>query len=146
MVDRISKVSPDHLRVDGTKDSTEEEGQGAFAQEEEGGDGLSDPLDDPKKFKKFHQQKGVDPKTFAPSAEHLKNRFQEHDHLDESTTGHQAETTLSRTLKVLRLGWLHRLGLKDPETNRNNFEIILAYLTAIVVLSALLFSLWLILT
>lgn len=65
---------------------------------------------------------------------------------EELTTMSPREHTLSRTLRLLKLNWWHRLGMVDPVTGSRNLEIILAYTTVFVVLSAILFSIWLIAT
>lgn len=51
------------------------------------------------------------------------------------------ERTLSQTVKMLvKKTWIQKLGLQDPDTRRTNGEIVLAYVTVIVVLLALIFA------
>lgn len=211
MVDRITKITPDHMRVDETKDSLEDEKNQQSGDEADEDGQQSDIFDksarealwgteraearfqdlkleaseidrvifnevilksDPAwlvvsvilrggrrlnmaylpvprpvamRFKTYERGRRVDHKPFLREGGLALKVSGQHE-TSESTTINPKETTLSRTLKMLRLRWWHRLGLKDPETNSNNLEIMLAYATVIVVLSAVLFAVWLIMT
>lgn len=56
------------------------------------------------------------------------------------------EPSLSQTLKMLlKKTWPQRLGIKDSQTNRKNQEVILAYVTVLVIILAFVLAVWLIL-
>lgn len=57
-------------------------------------------------------------------------------------TRNPRERTVSYTLKriVSRRSWLHRLGVRDPVSQRINAEIVWIYLTVLVLLAAFVFG------
>lgn len=213
MVDRIDKVTSDHLRVEAARDSLEEErnqpeaGDGGEGDEKqdvfaksaretlwEEGRGQTQFRDlnleasevdalvlegvllktDPAwlKVKVILRGGGLVHGAYLPLSRALAMRFKsvsagrrldhraflkngllsfkvddnDHPSSEEATTMTPREHTLSRTLRLLKLNWWHRLGMVDPVTGSRNLEIILAYTTVFVVLSAILFSIWLIAT
>lgn len=146
MVERINKVGPEHLRVDGAKDSLEEEGSGPESEPEDNEDQEKDQYDPHLEPRIFRPTGGAEQKPSSPTARNLDELLTGVEATEESTTVSPGDLTISQTLKVLHRTWWHKLGVKDPDTNAANLEISLAYMTVVVVGAALLFAIWLIMT
>ncbi len=152
MVDRINKVTPDHIRVDEAKDALEEESQqaspeddGAEPDSKESPPVIADAFDrnlektDWKLYLDQAKQNKAKISVLSPES-----KVNLHDEVTRVTS--VPENTFSQTLKqAIKKTWIQFMGLQDAETKRFNSEVIFVYVTIIVVVLFFVFAvMWLI--